>query len=191
MKKLNLILFALVALCASARAQQTIQNFTLPNVADNSSVSLEGFQSCTGLVVLFTSNDCAYDGYYISRLKSLVNTYKEKIQFVLVNSYIEPNEAADKMKAKYDAWGLGVPYLADKDQAAMNCLSAKKSPEAFLLKNTGGKYVLFYSGAIDDNPQVANDVKQNYLKDAIDKLLAGQKIDVANVRAVGCSVRRK
>lgn len=190
MKKISLILSALVLLFASAKAQ-TIQNFTLSNVADNTTVSLEGFQSCSGLVVLFTSNDCAYDGYYTGRLKSLINSYKGKIQFVLVNSYIEPNEAADKMKAKYDAWGLGVPYLADKDQAAMNCLSAKKSPEAFLLKNNGGKYVLFYSGSIDDNPQVATDVKQNYLKDAMDKLLAGQKIDVANVRATGCSIRRK
>ncbi len=189
MKKI--FLFTLLGLSLTAFAQQPVQNFSLVNVGDNTTVSLESFQSCTGLVVLFTSNDCAYDGYYTSRLKSLINNYKGKIQFLLVNSYVEPNEAADKMKVKYDTWALGVPYLSDKDQTAMECLGAKKSPEAFLLKNTGGKYVLAYSGAIDDNPQVANDVKQNYLKDAIDKLLAGQKIDVVNVRAVGCSVRRK
>jgi len=189
MKKIFLI--ALIGIGLSAFAQQPVQNFSLLNVGDNTTVSLESFQSCSGLVVLFTSNDCAYDGYYTGRIKSLINAYKGKIQFLLVNSYIEPNEAADKMKTKYDAWALGVPYLADKDQTAMECLSAKKSPEAFLLKNAGGKYVLAYSGAIDDNPQVANDVKQNYLKDAIDKLLAGQKIETANNRAVGCSVRRK
>jgi hypothetical protein len=191
MKKIYLISAVWTFLNFTVVARQTVQNFTLPNVADNSMVSLEGFQSCSGMVVLFISNDCAYDGYYISRVKSLIDTYKGKIQFLLVNSYTEPNEAVDKMKIKYTNWGLGVPYLADKDQAAMNCLSAKKSPEAFLLKNNGGKYVLFYSGAIDDNPQVANDVKQNFLKDAIDKLLSGQKIDVANNRAVGCSIRKK
>jgi hypothetical protein len=191
MKKKYLIPAVWTFLNFTVVARQTVQNFTLPNVADNSMVSLEGFQSCSGMVVLFISNDCAYDGYYISRVKSLIDTYKGKIQFLLVNSYTEPNEAVDKMKIKYTNWGLGVPYLADKDQAAMNCLSAKKSPEAFLLKNNGGKYVLFYSGAIDDNPQVANDVKQNFLKDAIDKLLSGQKIDVANNRAVGCSIRKK
>ncbi|HEY5823447.1 MAG TPA: thioredoxin family protein [Cyclobacteriaceae bacterium] len=187
----KIFLFTLLGLSLTAFAQQPIQNFSILNVGDNSPVALESFQSCSGLVVPFTSNDCAYDGYYTSRVKSLINAYKGKIQFLLVNSYTEPNEAADKMKIKYDAWALGVPYLADKDQTAMECLSAKKSPEVFLLKNTGGKYVLAYSGAIDDNPQVANDVKQNYLKEAIDKLLAGQKIEVANVRAVGCSVRRK
>ena len=37
----------------------------------------------------------------------------------------------------------------------------------FLLKNTGGKYSLAYAGAIDDNPQVEKDAKQNYLKNAI------------------------
>ena len=191
MKSTYLSFLVLVLFKLPVLAQQPVQNFSLVNVGDNTTVSLESFQSCSGLVVLFTSNECAYDGYYTSRVKSLINSYKGKIQFLLVNSYVEPNEAADKMKVKYDAWALGVPYLADKEQVAMECLSAKKSPEAFLLKNSGGKYVLTYSGAIDDNPQVANDVKQNYLKDAINKLLAGQKIEVANVRAVGCSVRRK
>lgn len=191
MKKTCLPFIALAFLNLTAFAQLPIQDFSLLNVGDNSTVSLESFQSCAGLVVLFTSNDCAYDGYYTSRVKSLINSYKGKIQFLLINAYLEPNEAADKMKIKYDSWALGVPYLADKSQTAMECLSARKSPEAFLLKNTGGKYFLFYSGAIDDNPQVANDVKQNYLKEAIDKLLAGQQIDVANVRAVGCSMRRK
>jgi hypothetical protein len=191
MKKMHFILTLLTGVNLAAFAQQSIQNFSLPNVTDNSTTSLESYQSCSGLAVLFTSNDCAYDNYYASRVKSLINTYKGKIQFLLVNSYIEPAEAADKMKIKSDSWALGIPYLADKDQVAMNTLGARKSPEAFLLKNMGGKYMLFYSGAIDDNPQLANDVKQNYLKEAIEKLLAGQKAEVANTRAVGCSIRKK
>jgi len=189
MKRLVLTAFILISFIAAA--QQPVQNFSLTNVADNALVSLEGFQSCSGIAVVFTSNDCAFDGYYIGRIKSLVNTYKGKIQFLLINSHSDPNEGADKMKAKYDSWGVAVPYLADKEQTAMECLGARKSPEVFLLKNTNGKYFTVYSGAIDDNPQVATDIKQNYLKDAIEKLLAGQKIDVANVRAGGCSIRRK
>ena len=70
-------------------------------------------------------------------------------------------------------------------------LGAKKSPEVFLLKNTGGKFMIVYQGALDDNPQMASDVKQNFLKTSIDKLLAGQKIDVPVMRAVGCSIRKK
>jgi hypothetical protein len=69
-------------------------------------------------------------------------------------------------------------------------LDAKKTPEVFLLKPTAGKFMVFYAGALDDNPQVGTDVKQDYLKNNIDKLLAGQLSD-ENVRAVGCSVRRR
>jgi hypothetical protein len=120
----------------------------------------------------------------------LIATYQGKIQFLLVNSFVEPEESMDMMKEKYNSWGLSVPYLADKDQVVMGNLGAKKSTEAFLIKNAGGKYSLSYSGAIDDNPQVAQDAKQNYLKNAIDKLLAGQTPD-AGVRAVGCTIRKK
>jgi hypothetical protein len=172
-------------------AQQPVQNFSLINVADNNSVSLESFASSGGVVILFTGNECIFDNYYNTRVKSLIDAYKGKIQFLLVNSYVEPTEAIDKMKTKYSSWSIGVPYLADKQQTLMDALGARKSPEAFLLKNTNGKFSVVYSGAIDDNAQLAADVKQNYLRDGIEKLLVGKKIEVSNVRATGCSVRKK
>src|SRR6478609_2038808 len=187
MKKL--IVTLLIGISLASNAQTAIQDFSLPNAADGKMVSLNG-QSAKGIVVLFTNNNCPYDAYYTSRIKSLIATYQGKIQFLLVNSFVEPEESMDMMKEKYNSWGLSVPYLADKDQVVMGNLGAKKSTEAFLIKNAGGKYSLSYSGAIDDNPQVAQDAKQNYLKNAIDKLLAGQTPDVS-VRAVGCTIRKK
>jgi hypothetical protein len=187
--KILTTLFVLLSL--SLLAQQPVQNFSLVNVADNSTVSLESYPSCIGIVVLFTGNECVYDGYYMGRIRSLIDAYKGKIQFLLVNSYAEPNEAIDKMKDKYNSWSMGVPYLADKEQVAMEGLGARKSPEAFLLKNMAGKFTIEYSGAIDDNAQMAADVKQNYLKSAIEKLLVNRKQEVSAMRAVGCTIRRK
>ena len=172
-------------------AQTPVQNFKLTNVMDGSTVSLESYPTCTGLGILFTSNACPYDGYYTARIKDLIDTYQGKIQFLLINSFQEAEEGVDKMKDVYTRWGLPVPYLTDKEQEAMVCLGAKKSPEVFLLKNMNGKYTVVYNGAIDDNPQVASAVTQPYLKTAIDKMLAGQKIDPPMVRAVGCSIRKK
>jgi methylaspartate ammonia-lyase len=60
-----------------------------------------------------------------------------------------------------------------------------------LLKSEGGKWLVQYSGAIDDNPQVASAVKQSFLKDAIDKVLSGAKVEVNNNRAVGCTIRKR
>jgi AhpC/TSA family len=187
----KILIVFLLAGSLSLSGQTPIQNFTLTNVADGSVVSLEGFPTCSGMVIIFTSNVCPYDGYYTARIKHLVSTYQGKIQFLLINSYQEAEESADKMKAAYDKWTLPVPYLADKDQVAMECLGAKKSPEVFLLKSVIGKYTTVYSGALDDNAQASVAVTETYLRSAIDKLLAGQPISVVTARAVGCTIRKK
>ena len=186
--KINILLF-LISLSLSLKAQTPIQNFTLTNVVDGKMVSLDQYSSSGAVVVLFTSNECPFDNYYKDRIKEMISTYAGKVQFLLVNSYVESEESVEKMHIHYS--DLNIPYLADKDQLAMNALGAKKSPEVFLLKNSAGKFMTAYSGAIDDNPQVAKDVNQKFLKDAIDKMFGGQKIEVTNNRTVGCTIRRK
>ena len=183
------ILFALLLISFGSNAQSVIASFTLTNAVDGKTISLDQYASSSGVLVLFTSNECPFDNYYKDRIKEMIDAYSGKIQFLLVNSYLEPDESPEKMHIHYA--DLNVPYLADKDQVAMNALGARKSPEAFLLKNSGGQFTTVYSGAIDDNPQVPKDANQKFLKNAIDKMLAGQKIEAANNRAVGCTMRRK
>ena len=173
-----------------ALSQTPIQNFTLQNAADNSTVSLNGCTGCSGVVVIFTSNACAFDDYYWDRIKSLATTYQNRIRFLLINSHTGNEESIEQMATRYRALGLNIPYLADKDQTAMNQLKATRSPEAFLLKNAEGRYTIHYSGAIDDSPQMADDVKQPYLRNAIENMLAGKR-PTSSVRAVGCMIRRK
>jgi peroxiredoxin len=187
MKKLILIL--MIAVSSLVKAQTVVQNFSLTNVVDGKTVSLEEYKSMAGVVVLFTGNECPYDNYYKARVKQLIDSYAGKVQFLLVNSYQDPQETPEKMAIHYT--DLNVPYLADKDQTVMTNLGARKSPEVFLLQPMNEKFAIIYSGAIDDNPQVAEDTKQNYLKDVLDKLLAGQKIDLVNNRTVGCTIRKK
>lgn len=158
------------------------QNQPLTNVATGETVSIRDYKGAKAIVVIFTSNVCAYDGYYTDRLKSLISSYNTKAQFLLVNSYLEGEETEANMKTKYDSWGLGIPYLSDKNQDWMKTFGARKSPEVFVLDSD---LKVIYSGAIDDNPQLASGVKESYLK----KVLDGQT--VAKTRATGCSIRSK
>ena len=167
-----------------------IKDFSGVNVVDDKTVTLEQFQKEKGLVVIFRGNECAFDGYYTQRITELVREYNGKVPFLLVNPYTEPKEASDKMKMYATVWGLGIPYLADKDQSIMNVLGARKTPEAFVLKNAGGKFSVIYSGAIDDNPQLPAGVKQKHLQYAIEGLLNDQT-QVTAVRASGCTIRKK
>lgn len=185
MKKL-LFLFVLIS---SASFAQTVQNFTLTNATDGKEVSLDSYASSPGVVIIFTTNNCPYDGYYLNRIRSLAQ-FNSKIPVLLVNSSKEENESVDHMKNYAEQCKLPVPYLADKDQKLLSSLNPRKSPEGFLLQKSGNDYNVVYRGAIDDNAQSEKEVKVSYLKDAITKLLAGQKIEVADVRPVGCSIKK-
>lgn len=176
---------------ATTLSDAQIANFTLTNVVDGKPVSLASYPSCSGIIVIFTSNACAYDEYYRSRITKLSKDFGDKVPVLLVNSHNDPNESVEAMTRKASQLGLSVPYLADKDQTVMQSLKATKSPQAFLLKNSNGKFHVVYSGAVDDNAQVEADVRTSYLRDATDIMLTNQQILTQEVRPVGCAIRKK
>ena len=186
----TLLLFLLL-LSGTVAYAQPVSNFTLTNVVNNQSVSLETFPSCSGLIIIFTSNKCPYDGYYQQRINNIAEAYQESVPVLLVNSQPDPSESKENMARKAKELNLSIPYLADKDQVLMTQLNARKSPEAFLLKNENGKFSVVYRGAIDDNAQVEADVRHHYLRDAIDIMLTNQKIATTEVRPVGCTLKKK
>jgi len=183
------ILTVIILLLSVAVKAQEVKNFTLKNVKDGKEVSLNNYSSSRAVVIVFTSHECPFDNYYKDRLKGLIQSYAGKVQFLLINSNAEDQESAEQMTIHYT--DLQVPYLADKDQMVMASLGAKKTPEVFLITHAAGKFNIVYSGAIDDNPQTAKDVRQSFLKDAIEKVLAGEKIEAATQRVTGCTIRKK
>jgi hypothetical protein len=186
----NVMLAILTFLSVSLYAQQ-VNNFSLVNVLNGQTVSPATYPSCEGLVIIFTSNNCPYDEYYRGRIVKLAQAYNARVPVLLVNSNVDATESKENMVAKAKQLNLSIPYLADKDQTLMAALDAHKSPEVFLLKNVNGKFSVVYRGALDDNAQVEADVRQNYLRDAIDIMLANQKIETPEVRPVGCNLKKK
>jgi hypothetical protein len=184
MKNLIAIILSLITFCATAQ----IEDINLTNVVDGKIIALKNYSASSGVVVIFTMNNCPFDEYYSGRIKSLA---QGKLPVLLVNAHPDANESAENMVKCYKQRGFSIPYLADKEQQLMKGLGATKSTEAFLLKNNNGKLTIAYHGSIDDNPQVASDVKNAYLQEAINKMLAGQTIDKNEVRPVGCSIRKK
>lgn len=152
---------------------------------------MKDYSSSPGLAIIFTSVACPFDGYYVERLKQLQNTFSGKLSILLVNAYTEAPEAEEWMLKAAQANGLTIPYLSDKDQTLMSQLGAQRSPEAFLLKNVNGVFTVVYHGAIDDNAQAAQGVKQAYLTDAIEALLNNKSIPQPVTRTVGCYIRKK
>lgn len=190
MKRIAVVVL-IITMAAQAMGQKVVDDFTLKNVLNGNDVSLSTYPACSGVVIIFTSNSCPYDEYYKNRIQKLSRDYSDKVPVLLVNSLIDANETPEQMVKKAQQAGITTPYLADKDQVLLQRLGANKTPFAVLLKNTGGKFTVFYSGAIDDNAQVEGDVHQNYLKDAIDNMINGKAQAVTENRPVGCTIRKK
>lgn len=162
---------------------QSIFDISLKNVETDKTVALSSFQNAKGVAIIFMSIKCPYAKYYESRLKKMAQDYSSKgLTFLMINA--NSTESPDLMKKQ--GQNLGTTYLSDKSKELVNLLGAKKSPEVFLL-NPDGK--VYYSGAIDDNPQVASDVRSHYLKEAIDGLLVGKPSANSANRPVGCMIR--
>ena len=182
MRWILIILTCAVSNCLA----QSIENLSLTNVLNDKVIALDDYKNEAGIVVIFTSTKCPYDNYYLSRFKELAET-NPKIPVLLINSNLE--ESVDEMKSFASRNRISTPYLIDKVHNALNALRPRKSPECFLLQFKGGKFVVVYRGAIDDNPQTASAVNHSYLKEAIKKLVENQKIETPDVRPVGCSLR--
>jgi thiol-disulfide isomerase/thioredoxin len=146
--------------------------------------------------VVFASNYCPYSKLYEDRIIALANQFEgQGIKFLLVNSNTSADNIDDTIEemAKHaKEKGLKIPYLADKEHVVSSRLGATKTPEAFVLQNTGnGAFIVKYKGAIDDNPQLPNAVTAFYLKDAINAVVNKRNLAVVDKRATGCMIRKE
>ncbi len=90
------------------------------------------------------------------------------------------------MQQRAKARGFKFPYVVDATSDVARAFGATRTPEAYLF-DAAGKLV--YHGTIDDNYKSEKDVKTTYLKDALDAVIAGEAVPVAQTKAVGCSIK--
>jgi len=185
----HLLLLTVLTVSIRVSAQQAI-SFSLQDVTNGATVSLDQFKNSAAVVVVFTSNDCPFDNSYTDRIGTLVNSYASRIPVLLINAHLDPPESEENMKKESSGWNFRAPYLSDKNQVAMDALGARRSPEAFVLKPGATGFTVVYSGALDDNPQTPGAVSVQYLRDAIEAVLGGKPVP-ASVRAAGCSIRKR
>jgi glutathione peroxidase-family protein len=195
MKNIMMLTFLiLTALVLPSRAQVTrVNNVTLKDAVTGKEFSLSDFSEKRGIVVIFTSNYCPFSKQYIDRINELHRDYKDKgFQLVLINSNSEsdnPIESVEEMANKAKDSGFEFPYLADKERVALEQFKASRTPEAFLLRPDRVGFAVVYSGAIDDNPQMATQVRTAFLRNAMEDVIAGRTPARNYVRPTGCVIR--
>lgn len=171
-----------------------VADFKLKNI-NGKMVSLSDFTSAKGFIVVFTSNHCPFSKSYEDRVIALDNKYAPQ-GFPLIA--INPNdpEAYEEdsfanMQARAKEKGYTYPYLADDTQMVSKLFGAMRTPQIYVLKKEGGKIILSYLGAIDDNAQDPSGVTKRYVEDAVNNLLAGKPVVTTTTKAVGCAIKWK
>ncbi|WP_187264757.1 redoxin domain-containing protein [Pontibacter beigongshangensis] len=173
----------------SYKLNDKVANFSL-NDGQNKAVSLSDYAGKRAVVVVFTNNLCPYSKLYEQRLVNLAGAYAGKgIQFIFVNPSIGTGEGSET-RQDLASKNYSFPYLADEGQQLSAKFGATKTPEAFVLLQNEGQFTLKYKGAIDDNPQVADQVKNFFLKNVIDEVLGNKTVTSLERRATGCMIKK-
>ncbi|MBI1804565.1 MAG: thioredoxin family protein [Ignavibacteriae bacterium] len=144
------------------------------------------------LIIVFSCNHCPYVQAYEDRMIRLHREYeKEGVQLVAINSNDTknyPDDSFELMVKRARDKGFNFPYLRDEDQSVADAFGATHTPQFFVF-DKGRK--LCYSGKMDDNWKEPGAVKETYLKDALDNLLAGEKVKVPETYSIGCTIKWK
>jgi peroxiredoxin len=169
-------------------AGAAIANFTLSDIHRRPR-SLHGFPGKRAFIVAFVDTECPLASLYWPTLSDLHKEYAGKgVQFLAINS--SGQDSFIKVSADAQERAVPFPVLKDFDQKVADAFGAKRTPEVFLLD---ADWTIRYHGRIDDQYSVGvrrHEPTRHDLKQAIDDLLAGRPVAVAETEVSGCLIER-
>jgi peroxiredoxin len=171
-------------------------DFKLPNV-DGRQLSFEDYPDAKGFIVIFSCNHCPYAVAYENRLIQLHEECAPKGYPVLVISSNDPvkypQDSFENMKKRAEAKAFPFPYLFDESQSVAHAYGAMVTPHAYVLQKTEKGLRLAFQGAIDNNKdyRAPQPVKDRYVVECVDALLADPALEYTENQPVGCSIKWK
>lgn len=157
---------------------------------DGKDVAFTDVAGKKGTLVVFTCNHCPWAKMWEQRIAAIGNAAAKKgIGMIAINAndpgaYAE--DSYDQMIARAKKLGIKYPYVVDATSDVARAYGATRTPEAFLF-DAAGKLV--YHGAVDDNAKEPKAVKQAYLRQAVDAVVAGKSVAMAETKAMGCGIK--
>ncbi len=147
-------------------------------------------QNFKAIAVVFIDNESPEVPQYIDRLNQIQAEFAPQgFTLIGINSNYRPEAIADSftsMKKFAEEKNLSFPYLRDPTQDVARSFKATVMPTVFLLDD---KAVIRYAGQIDDAPESAEAVTNNYLRDSITNLLSGKAIVTDYIEPVGSPIQ--
>ncbi len=144
------------------------------------------------VLVVFTCNHCPYAQAKFGLLNDLAADYDDCLVVGINPNDAEayPDDSVESMEASvadgevaYDA------YLRDERQDVARAYGAVCTPDPFLLRRDGDGYRLAYHARLDDALNPDDETSEVYVRDAIDRVLAGEPVEMDPGPSRGCSIK--
>jgi peroxiredoxin len=136
------------------------------------------------LVLVFWSYKCPVVLAENDRLVALRAKYAGKGITVLgVDS--NSNETTEEISRNAANLKVNFPVLIDSDKVLASNLGATHTPSVFVIDRNGE---VRYQGAFDNNKKEGSKDREPYLENAIDALLAGRSVRLAETKVFGCII---
>lgn len=141
------------------------------------------------VVVIFLGTECPLAKVYAPRLGRLAEEYRDRgVTFIGINANRQDSNTEILHYARVHQ--INFPVLKDVGNEVADSFDAERTPEVFVLDP---QRKIRYRGAIDDQYGVGvtrDHVNQEYLRNALNELLAGQPVSVPLTAAPGCWIGR-
>jgi len=173
-------------------------DFDLPGV-DGRRYSPKDFADAKILVIVFTCTHCPTAQAYQGRIKQLAKDYKEKgVALVAISpndplavrldelGYTDLGDSFEEMKIRAKEEGFEFPFLYDGETQDVSRAVGPAATPTVLIFDRERK--LRYMGRVDDSEK-ENRVKSKDTRNALDAMLAGKPVPVAQTRSFGCSIK--
>lgn len=187
MKASLLTTLVLVLMTQATRAQQfhmgaPVSDFTLHDMNGRSL----NYRALRGkvTVVMFFSTRCPISNAFNFRRNTVYRDFRNRAKFVVVDS--NSNESLEEVRAYAKEVGFDFPVYMDVNNQASDRFGVLATTDTFVMDSSG---VMKYHGYIEDALNPERTTKQG-LRLAIEAVLEGKPVPMAESRARGCAIRR-
>ncbi|MFT4210428.1 MAG: thioredoxin family protein [Microbacterium sp.] len=140
-------------------------------------------------VIVFTCNACPWALGWQERLQAVARDYAPcGVRMVQINANDPAVNAADALtvsRARVATGDFATPYLVDAGQAVARRLGARHTPDVYVVDRDRR---LVYHGAPDADSE-RPELRAQWLRDALDDVLAGEPVRLAQTRLMGCTIK--
>ncbi|HYM34836.1 MAG TPA: redoxin family protein [Steroidobacteraceae bacterium] len=182
-----LALFCVASSALALSPGDKVDNFRLLD-ANGKSHELYYLSDMKAVVLMVQGNGCPIVRQAVPAYRDIRNQYRDRgVEFLLINSNLQDNANSIAQEAK--EFAFDIPVLVDGTQLIGESLGFNRTGEILVIDAKTWK--LAYRGPIDDRLSYEKQrlvAQHQYLRDALDAVLAGQPVKESQVNSAGCII---